>query len=91
MVTNPSVEPLIRNVRGHKVMLDADLARLYGVPTRVLNQAVKHNDDRFPEDFRFRLTAAEFADLRSQFATSNLKGTGVKEVPLNRSQTATGS
>ncbi|MGB7542865.1 MAG: ORF6N domain-containing protein [Burkholderiales bacterium] len=48
-MTNPSVEPLIRDVRGDKVMLDADLAGLYGVPTRVLNQVVKRNDDRFPE------------------------------------------
>lgn len=90
-MTIPSVEPLIRNVRGHKVMLDADLARLYGVPTKVLNQAVKRNDDRFPQDFRFQLTSAEFADLRSQIATSSLEGTGIKESPRNRSQTVTGS
>ena len=61
------------------------------VPTKVLNQAVKRNDDRFPQDFRFQLTAAEFADLRSQIATSSLEGTGIKESPRNRSQTVTGS
>ncbi len=72
-------------------MLDADLARLYGVPTRALNQAVKRNGDRFPEDFRFRLTAPESADLRSQSATSNLDRAATTEAVRNRSQTVTGS
>jgi hypothetical protein len=52
-----SVERCILSIRGQRVMLDADLAALYGVSTRVLNQAVKRNRERFPEDFMFRLTA----------------------------------
>ena len=63
-------EPLIRMVRGQRVVLDADLARLYGVPTFRLNEAVKRNAERFPEDFMFRLTADELADLTSQNAMS---------------------
>lgn len=63
------LEPLIRELRGERVMLDADLARLYGVPTKRLNEQVRRNADRFPPDFMFRLTEAEAASLRSQFAT----------------------
>ncbi len=62
----------IQLVRGHKVMLDADLANLYGVPTRVLIQAVKRNRDRFPRDFMFKLTEQEAANLKSQIVTSSL-------------------
>jgi len=80
------LETLIHDVRGHKVMLDFDLARLYGVPTKALNQAVKRRLERFPEDFVFRVTVEEFAALRSQSATSNSEaGTA------NRSQSVTGS
>lgn len=60
-------------IRGQKVMLDADLAELYGVPTKVLNQAIKRNSERFPVDFMFQLTAEEFADLKCQIGTSNLR------------------
>ena len=60
----------IHFVRGHKVMLDADLASLYGVETRVLVQAVKRNSQRFPPDFMFQLADEERAALRSQFVTS---------------------
>ena len=56
-------------LRGHKVLLDAELAALYGVETRVLLQAVRRNRERFPEDFMLQLTAAEWAALRSQFVT----------------------
>ena len=66
------VEPVERHivqVRGHKVMLDADLAELYGVPTKILNQAVSRNRARFPGDFMFQLTAAEHAAPRSQTVT----------------------
>lgn len=63
-------------MRGHKVMLDADLAALYGVETRVLVQAVKRNLDRFPEDFMFRLGNQELAALRSQSVISNRVGRG---------------
>jgi len=67
-----SVERRIFVMRGHKVMLDVDLAELYGVPTKRLNEQVKRNRKRFPEDFMFRLRAAEtraVMDVRSQFAT----------------------
>ena len=65
------IESLIITVRGKQVILDRDLARLYGVETRVLNQAVQRNIERFPEDFMFKLTKEEFDNLRSQIVTSN--------------------
>ena len=77
MVNNKSLIPVDRIekaillIRGQKVMLDADLAELYGVETRVLVQAVKRNLERFPEDFMFQLSQEEFAILRSQFVTLN--------------------
>jgi hypothetical protein len=58
-------------LRGHRVLLDTDLAAFYGVPPRALNQAVKRNEDRFPADFRFQLTHEEVAGLRSQSVISN--------------------
>ena len=66
------VESLIRVIRGQQVMLDHDLAELYGVETRRLNEQVKRNIERFPEDFMFQLTPNEFDNLKSQFATSSL-------------------
>lgn len=66
----------IHLIRGHKVMLDADLAELYGVPTKALNQAVKRNAERFPADFMFQLSADESLALRSQTVTSNTSGRG---------------
>lgn len=77
---NPEVAPIERIagciylIRGQKVMLDADLAVLYGVETRAFNQAVKRNPDRFPEDFMFRLTSEETVDLRSQNVISSWGG-----------------
>ena len=76
----PSVESLIVTLRGQKVILDADLARIYGVPTRALNQAVKRNLGRFPLDFLFRATAEELDGMRSQFVIAS-----------DRSQTGTAS
>jgi hypothetical protein len=73
------VEGVIRLIRGEKVILDADLAELYGVATRVLVQAVKRNQERFPEDFLFQLTAEEFTVLRSQYVTS--RGWGGRRYP----------
>jgi len=73
-----AVEATILTIRGQKVILDADLARVYGVPTKALNQAVKRNADRFPGDFAFRLTAQEVTDLRSQFVTQVSQGCGHK-------------
>ena len=58
-VSESEVDGMIRQLRGQRVMLDRDLACLYGVPTKVFNQAVKRNEARFPEDFRFRLTRKE--------------------------------
>lgn len=65
------IEKAILLIRGQKIMLDADLAGLYGVETKVLVQAVKRNLERFPEDFMFQLSQEEFAILRSQIVTLN--------------------
>lgn len=65
------VESLIHVIRGQKVMFDSDLADLYGVPTKALNQAVSRNHERFPEDFMFRLSKDETDHWRSQLVTSN--------------------
>jgi hypothetical protein len=74
---------VIRTIRGQKVILDSDLARIFGIPTFRFNEAVKRNRERFPSDFLFQLTAQEAKSLRSQIAT--LKQTG------NPSQIAMGS
>ncbi|MDP3465224.1 MAG: ORF6N domain-containing protein [Sulfuricurvum sp.] len=66
-----SIKTKIYTIRGLQVMLDRDLAELYGVETRVLNQAVKRNGERFPEEFMFQLTEEEYQNLRSQFVTSS--------------------
>jgi hypothetical protein len=71
MVPTERIESLIFLIRGHKVMLDSDLAALYRVTTKRLNEQVKRNKDRFPSDFMFQLSAQETEDLRSQIATSN--------------------
>ena len=63
------IEQSILVIRGDKVMLDRDLAELFGVPIKVFNQAIRRNSNRFPEDFMFRLTKREFDSLRSQIAT----------------------
>src|SRR3989338_9141389 len=68
------IESQIFLIRGQRVMLDADLAELYEVETRRLNEQVRRNSERFPEDFIFQLTAEEFANLKSQFATSSWGG-----------------
>jgi hypothetical protein len=65
------IESLILTIRGKQVILDRDLARLYGVETKVLNQAVKRNIERFPEDFLFQLTKEEYGILKSQIAIAN--------------------
>lgn len=67
-----AIRARILTIRGVQVMLDRDLAELYGVPTKVLNQAVKRNLERFPERFMFQLTKDELADLRSQIVASNI-------------------
>src|SRR5438105_2030373 len=92
-VTVEVIERRIYLIRGQKVMLDSDLAELYEVPTKVLNQAVRRNARRFPEDFMFQLTAeadalrSQFANskddvsLRSQFVTSNRRRGGRRYLP----------
>ncbi len=69
--TAPPVESLIRAIRGQKVILDRDLAILYDVETKILNQAVRRNLERFPEDFMFQLSFKEAENLMSQIVTSN--------------------
>jgi len=71
IVPHELIQSKILVLRGHKVMLDRDLAALYGVKTKVLNQAVARNKARFPEDFMFQLTVEELENWRSQFVTSN--------------------
>lgn len=68
-------------IRKHKVMLDFHLAELYEVETRMLNQAIKRNPDRFPDDFMFQLTKEEWENLKSQFVTSSSKWGGRRKLP----------
>src|ERR1051326_1610374 len=75
------IERRIYLIRGQKVMIDADLAELYGVPTSRLNEQVSRNKKRFPEDFMFRLTKEEAENLRSQIATSSLAHGGRRYPP----------
>jgi len=77
----PDVVGIIRTIRKHRVILDSDLARLYGVETKQLNRAVKRNLDRFPNDFMFRLTNEEVEALRCQFGTSNKSRGGRRYLP----------
>ncbi len=69
-------------IRGKKVMIDRDLAELYGVETRALNQAVKRNIKRFPDDFMFQLTSEEMENWKSQIVISNREKMGVRKSPL---------
>lgn len=69
LISSDTLTGAILVIRGHKVMLDADLAALYGVETKALNQAVRRNIERFPDDFMFQLTSDETAGLRSQTVT----------------------
>jgi len=85
------LESLILTLRGRKVMLDADLAKLYGVPTKRFNEQVKRNANRFPEDFMFQLTAQEWRNLKSKTVTSNLEVIENEGHEAMRSQIATTS
>src|SRR5580700_10189251 len=91
MKTKKPIESLILNVRHQKVILDADLAELYGVPTKRLNEQVKRNADRFPQDFMFQLTAPEWTNLKSQIVTSSSEAAQKEDVVPNWSQFATSS
>ena len=84
---NFNIESLIRTIRGQKVMVDFDLSMLYGVKNKRLNEQVKRNINRFPDDFMFQLTKEEWNTLRSQIATANTPEE--KAVALLRSQFAT--
>ncbi len=74
LIPQEIIQSKIFLLRGQKIMFDKDLAKLYGVATKVLNQAVKRNIDRFPSDFMFLLTPQEVTSLRSQFVTSTRGG-----------------
>jgi hypothetical protein len=74
LLTDGQIVNKIYHIRGQKVMLDRDLAEMYGVETRRLNEQVKRNEKRFPIDFMFQLTELEFENLMSQFATSSWGG-----------------
>ena len=88
-ITNNTIENIIYDVRGVKVMLDYDLAAIYGVETRTLNQAVKRNMERFPPDFMFRLNDSEWAELDRNFLIVSMRSQSVIASPnkRNRSQT----
>lgn len=74
LITEQRILKTIMIIRGRKTILDSDLAELYGVQTRTLNQAVRRNQEKFPEDFAFQLINEEFEDLRSQIVISSSWG-----------------
>ena len=82
LVPIEKIEKAIYLIRGEKVILDRDLAELYGVGTHVLKQAVRRNKDRFPGDFMFVLNPTEFRDWRSQFVISKADRTGLRHPPM---------
>jgi hypothetical protein len=81
-ITETAIESKIYLIRGQKVMMDSDLAEMYGVETRVLKQAVKRNMDKFPEDFMFEMDDKELSNWRSQFVTSNSLKMGLRYKPF---------
>ena len=82
MIPDELVMNKIYLIRGQKVMLDRDLAELYGVETKRLKEAVRRNIDRFPEDFLFEMSSGELEDWRTQFATSNSEKMGLRRPPF---------
>ena len=97
IIDNQTIQDKIYTIRGVQVMLDEDLAVLYGVETKNLNKAVNRNMDRFPEKFRFQLTQEEYDNLKFQIGTSSLNASlrsqfvTLKNYPNLRSQIATSS
>src|SRR4030095_16909616 len=81
LIPREKIEQIIYLIRGEKVMLDRDLAALYGIATKVFKQAVRRNIDRFPDDFMFVLNATEFKNWRSQFVTSKADRKGLRYAP----------
>jgi len=82
MIPEEVIISKIYYIRDQKVMIDRDLAELYGVETRVLNQAVRRNIKRFPEDFMFQMTAEELKNWKSQIVISNKENMGIRKPPL---------
>jgi hypothetical protein len=78
IVKPENIAQLVFFIRGEKVIFDADLAKLYGVPTKALNQAIARNRERFPEDFAFQLNRKEFDELRSQIVSSSAQQKSLK-------------
>lgn len=82
VITEEIVVSKIYLIRGRKVMMDRNLAEMYGVETRILNQAVKRNEKRFPEDFMFQLTEKELIEWKSHFRISAKEKMGLRKLPL---------
>ncbi len=82
IVTSKNIQTRIYAVRGLQVMLDRDLAEFYGVETRVLNQAVKRNSERFPEEFMFQMNQKEMENWMSQIVMSNKETMGLRKRPF---------
>ena len=91
LIPTARITQTIYLLRGQKVILDSDLAQLYGVASKVLNQAVKRNQERFPEDFMFQLTRSETLHLKSQFVTPSEQSAGNQPLSKNWSQFVTSS
>jgi hypothetical protein len=82
LISDEAIISKIYIIRGRKVMIDRDLALLYDVETRALNQAVKRNEKRFPDDFMFQMTKEEMQDWKSQIVISNRENMGLRKTPL---------
>jgi len=81
LLVQGEISSKILTLRGQQVMLDRDIAALYGVETRRLNEQVKRNIERFPDDFMFQLSENEYKNLMSQFATSSSEHGGIRKMP----------
>lgn len=88
LLANKSMQDIIYDIRGVKVMLDYDLAAIYGVETRTLNQAVKRNMERFPQDFMFRLTESEWENVKRNLLVYNMPSQIVIASPNRRNKSA---
>jgi hypothetical protein len=82
VITDERIMDKIYFIRGKKVMMDRELAELYGVETRILNQAVKRNEKRFPDDFMFQLTDEELIEWKSRIRISAKEKMGLRKLPL---------
>ena len=88
LLANKSMQDIIYDIKGVKVMLDYDLAAIYGVETRTLNQAVKRNMERFPQDFMFRLTESEWENVKRNLLVDNMPSQIVIASPNRRNKSA---